>query len=261
MAYSTIRLERDARGVLMLTLARPQKRNAMSGEMLDELAAAAAEIAADKAARVLVLTGSDDNFCAGGDLDWMRGQFEADRVERERQAMKLALMLRAMNELPVPVIGRINGHAFGGGLGLMSICDVAIVAQESKFAFTETRLGLIPATIGPYVIARMGEANARRVFMSGRTFGAAEAVALGLAARVAPLGELDSAIAAETEPYLSCSPSAVASAKALIRHIAGPVDESLMRHTASRLADCWEGDAREGVSAFFEKRAPHWKAG
>jgi methylglutaconyl-CoA hydratase len=190
----------------------------------------------------------------------MRQQFEATRSDRVAQAMKLAQMLRRLNELPKPLIGRINGQAFGGGLGLMSVCDVSIVAPEAKFAFTETRLGLIPATIGPYVVARMGAANARRVFMSGRTFDAAEAVALGLASRVVAAGELDAAITAELEPYLSCSPSAVAAAKGLIRHIAAPADESLMRHTAALLADCWEGDAQEGVAAFFERRNPRWKA-
>jgi methylglutaconyl-CoA hydratase len=261
MQFETILLTCDERGVATLTLNRPDRHNAMSGPMLDELADAAGVLAEDEDVRAVVLTGAGRSFCAGGDLDWMRQQFEATRSERVAQAMKLAQMLRCLNELPKPLIGRINGQAFGGGLGLMSVCDVAVVAPEAKFAFTETRLGLIPATIGPYVIARTGEANARRVFMSGQTFGAVEAVALGLAARVASAGELDAAVAAEVEPYLSCSPSAVAAAKALIRHIAGPIGESLMRHTAENLADCWEGDAQEGVAAFFERRSPRWKAG
>ncbi len=159
--------------------------------------------------RAVVLTGEGESFCAGGDLDWMRQQFEATRQEREAQAMKLARMLRALNELPKPLIGRVNGQAFGGGLGMMSVCDVAIAADSARFAFTETRLGLIPATIAPYVVARMGEANARRVFMSARMFDAQEASRLGLVAKVVPAGELDTAIAAETKPYLSCSPQAV----------------------------------------------------
>jgi methylglutaconyl-CoA hydratase len=231
----------------------------MSGVMLDELEAAAAALSSDQGIRVVVLTGQGASFCAGADLDWMRQQFTATRREREAQAMKLARMLRAMNELPKPLIGRVNGQAFGGGLGLMSVCDVVVAVDNARFAFTETRLGLIPATIGPYVVARMGAARARQVFMSARMFTATEARELGLVAKVVPADGLDAAIEAEVKPYLSCSPAAVAEAKALIRHVAGEVDEATMRHTAARLADCWEGDAREGVSAFFEKRPPAWK--
>jgi methylglutaconyl-CoA hydratase len=260
MTFQTIRIEqRDA--VAWLFLARPDKHNAMSGPMLDELQAAAENLAANHAIRAVVLTGEGESFCAGGDLDWMRQQFEATRQEREAQAMKLARMLRALNELPKPLIGRVNGQAFGGGLGMMSVCDVAIAADTARFAFTETRLGLIPATIAPYVVARMGEANARRVFMSARMFDAQEASLLGLVSKVVPAGELDAAIAAETKPYLSCSPQAVRQAKALIRHISGNVDDAMMAQTAARLADCWEGDAQEGVKAFFEKRPPAWKTG
>ncbi len=133
-------------------------------------------LAADETVRAVVLTGEGASFCAGGDLDWMRQQFEASRQEREAQAMKLARMLRALNELPKPLIGRVNGQAFGGGLGMMSVCDMVVAVDSAKFAFTETRLGLIPATIGPYVVARMGERRAQgSVFMSARMFGASEA--------------------------------------------------------------------------------------
>ncbi len=259
MPYQTLRIDHRADGVATLILARPQKHNAMSGEMLEELAAAAADLAADEAIRAVVLTGEGDSFCAGGDLTWMQAQFAAPRAEREAQAMKLARMLKAMNELPKPLIGRINGPAYGGGIGLISVCDIAIAADTAHFGFTETRLGLIPATIGPYVIARMGEANARRVFMSAKLFGAAEAKELRLVARIVPAVELDAAVEAEISPYLSCSPKAVAMAKQLIGQIAGEVDEAMMRHTAALLADCWEGDAKEGVTAFFEKRPPAWR--
>ncbi len=258
MQFETIRIEHRDNGIAWLILNRPDKHNAMSGQMLDDLQAAATALAADEAVRVVVLTGEGASFCAGGDLDWMRQQFDATRQEREAQAMKLARMLRAMNELPKSLIGRVNGQAFGGGLGMMSVCDAVVAVDSAKFAFTETRLGLIPATIGPYVVARMGAARARQVFMSARLFGASEAKELGLVAKVVPADELDAAVEAEVKPYLACSPAAVAQAKALIRHIAGEVDESLMRHTAARLADCWEGDAREGVAAFFDKRPAAW---
>ncbi len=259
MAYQTIRIEISPSGVATLALNRPEKHNAMSGEMLDELAAAASRLGEDDAVRVVILTGEGTSFCAGGDLSWMRQQFEAQRDEREMQAMKLARMLKAMNELPKPLIGRINGPAYGGGMGLISVCDIAFATEGARFGFTETRLGLIPATIGPYAIARMGEAKARRVFMSARLFGAEEARELGLIARVFSPADLDGAVEAEAQAYLACSPKAVAMAKRLIGDVAGQTDEQMMRHTAALLADCWEGDAVEGVTAFFEKRPPAWR--
>ena len=261
MNYETIRIDRRADGVATLLLDRPEKHNAMSGPMLEELQHAADALAADEAVRVVVLTGAGESFCAGGDLSWMRAQFEATREEREAQSMKLARMLKALNELPKPLIGRVNGAAYGGGIGKMSDCDVVIAVEGAKMGLTETRLGLIPANIGPYVAARMGEGRARRVFMSARLFDASEAVELGLVAKAVPADELDEAVEAEIRPYLSCSPEAVASAKALLRHLGPVIDENVMAYTAARLADCWEGSAKEGVSAFFEKRPPAWKAG
>lgn len=259
MSYQTIRIETDGRGVATLTLNQPDKHNAMSAQTIADLTNAAAELGSDTRIRVVVLTGEGKSFCAGGDLGWMQQQFKAGRGERISEAMKLATMLRDLNELPKPLIGRIQGQAFGGGIGMMSVCDVAIGVDTAKFALTETRLGLIPATIGPYVIARMGEGRARRVFMSGSRFDANQAVELGLLAKAVPERELDAAIEAEIEPYLSTAPEAVASAKALARALGPVIDEAVMKDTATRLADTWEGrEAREGVGAFFEKRKPRW---
>ncbi|MEX0305409.1 MAG: enoyl-CoA hydratase-related protein, partial [Leisingera sp.] len=173
--FETITLETDARGVCTLTLNRPDKHNAMSGQMLQELTQAAAQLAGDGSVRVVVLTAAGKSFCAGGDLNWMRQQMGADAETRAREARVLAEMLMSLNTLPKPVIGALQGNAFGGGVGMASVCDVAIGADHLKMGLTETKLGLIPATIGPYVIARMGEAKARRVFMSARLFGANEA--------------------------------------------------------------------------------------
>ena len=161
----TIDISVDERGVATLTLAREDKHNALSAQMIAELTEAAERLGSDPAVRVVVLSGAGGMFCAGGDLNWMKAQIEADGATRAREAEKLAQMLGALNRLPKPVIGRIEGAAFGGGVGLASVCDVAVCAPETKFGLTETRLGLIPATIGPYVIARMGEGAARRVFM------------------------------------------------------------------------------------------------
>ncbi|MEM7216502.1 MAG: crotonase/enoyl-CoA hydratase family protein [Pseudomonadota bacterium] len=260
MSFETIRVATDERGVASLTLNQPERHNAMSSSMIGELAEAAWELSADSKVRVVILTGEGKSFCAGGDLGWMRQQFEADRETRIAEAMKLASMLRTLNELPKPLIGKINGQAFGGGIGMISICDVAVGIDTAKFALTETRLGLIPATISPYVVARMGDGRARRVFMSGRRFDAGEAVELGLLAKSVSADELDTAVKAEIEPYLSTAPDAVSKAKTLVRSLGPVIDEAVMLKTAEQLADCWESrEAQEGIAAFFDKRKPGWQ--
>lgn len=257
--FETIRIETDPRGVATLTLARAEKHNSLSATMIAELTAVAAELAADPAVHVVVLTGEGASFCAGGDLDWMRAQFTANRATRIAEARKLALMLQALNELPKPLIGRVQGQAFGGGIGMMSVCDVCIAVDGAKFGLTETRLGLIPATISPYVVARMGEGKARRVFMSARLFDAAEARELDLVARVVAAEELDAAVEREVKPYLAAAPGAVARAKALARSLGTQITEAVIAATIERLADCWEDpEAHEGISAFFDKRKPAW---
>ncbi|WP_323782481.1 crotonase/enoyl-CoA hydratase family protein [Leisingera sp.] len=258
--FETITLNTDARGVCTLSLNRPEKHNAMSGQMLQELILAARRLNEDATVRVVVLTGAGKSFCAGGDLGWMRAQMDADAETRAREARVLAEMLMALNTLAKPVIGAVQGNAFGGGVGMASVCDVAIGADHLKMGLTETRLGLIPATIGPYVIARMGEAKARRVFMSARLFGAAEAVELGLLAKAVPADQLAEAVEAEVAPYLNCAPGAVAAAKKLARDLGPQLDDAVIDHTIKALVARWEGDeAQEGISAFFEKRKPVWQ--
>jgi methylglutaconyl-CoA hydratase len=262
MMYETLKLETDARGVATLTLAREEKHNAMSAQMIAELTQAAAALAADDAVRVVVLTGAGKSFCAGGDLGWMQAQRDMDGPTRSAEAGKLATMLGALNTLPKPLIGRVQGNAFGGGVGMASVCDVAIGVNTLKMGFTETRLGIIPATIGPYVLARMGEGRARRVFMSARLFDAAEAVNLGLLARAVPADALDAAIEAEVVPYLSCAPGAVAAAKQLARDLGPRIDAQVVDHTIAALADRWETEeAAEGIGAFFDKRKAAWVTG
>ncbi|MEX0320377.1 MAG: crotonase/enoyl-CoA hydratase family protein [Ruegeria sp.] len=259
--FETIDVSTDTRGVATLTLNRPEKHNAMSAQMLADLNAAAGQLAADDAVRVVVLTGAGKTFCAGGDLGWMQDQMAADPETRFVEARKLAEMLQALNTLPKPVIGALQGNAFGGGVGLASVCDIAIGVDSLKMGLTETRLGLIPATIGPYVIARMGEARARRVFMSARLFDAAEAVGLGLLAKAVPVDQLAEAIEAEVGPYLACAPGAVASAKQLARDLGPRIDEDVIDRTIQALVDRWETEeAREGIGAFFDKRKPAWNS-
>ncbi len=257
--FETIEIEQDSRGVVTLWLDRAEKHNAMSAKMISELSAAAETLGANDQVRVVVLAARGKSFCAGGDLAWMREQFDAAPDVRAQEAAKLANMLFALNTLPKPLIGRLHGHAFGGGVGLASVCDVAIGADHIKMGLTETKLGLIPATIGPYVWARMGEGKARRVFMSGRLFGADEAVSLDLLARAVPLEELDEVVAAEVEPYLQCAPGAVARAKYLLRQLGPKIDAGMIDHSIAQLVECWDGkEAPEGVGAFFDKRKPDW---
>ncbi|MEM7238781.1 MAG: crotonase/enoyl-CoA hydratase family protein [Pseudomonadota bacterium] len=259
MKYETLLFETDSRGIATLTLNRPDKHNAMSATMIRELTDVASTLAGDSRIRLVVLTGTGTSFCAGGDLAWMRAQMSAPRTQRIAEARALAMMLKALNELPQAVIGRINGQAFGGGVGLMCICDMTVAVHDARFGLTETRLGLIPATISPYVLARMGEGRARQIFMSSRRFGCDEAVELGLLGRSVGASDLDAAIAAELEPYLGCSPDAVARSKALLRALGTAIDDAVIDQTIERLADTWEtGDAHEGVSAFFERRKPRW---
>ncbi len=259
--FETIALTTDPRGVTTLTLSRSDKHNAMSARMIDELAEAAARLGRDPAVRAVVLTGAGASFCAGGDLGWMKAQVEATGAERARAARRLAEMLGALDALPKPLIGRVQGQAFGGGVGLISVCDVAVGVEGAGFGLTETRLGLIPATIGPYVVARMGAAAARRVFMSARRFDTAEAVRLGLLARAVPAGDLDEAVEAEVIPYLATAPGAVAEAKRLLRRLGPQVDAAVVAETIEALVARWESpEAAEGIAAFFERRAPSWAA-
>lgn len=260
MTYQTLTLDKDARGVATLWLERADKHNALNAAMIAEVTAAAEALAHDTQVRVVVLAARGRSFCAGGDLGWMREQFDAPAAQRAEEAGHLARMLQVLNALPKPLIGRVQGNCFGGGVGMVAVCDVAVGTAQVHMALTETRLGLIPATIGPYVVARMGEAMARRVFFSGRRFDADEARDLGLLARVVPPEALDAAIEQEVAPYLDCAPGAVAQAKALVRHLGAATDETMIAHSIAALVRCWDGaEAQEGIAAFFDKRRPGWQ--
>lgn len=259
--YETLRLETDARGVATIWMVRVEKHNALNAQMMDELTDAAQMLGSDDSVRVVVLAAEGKSFCAGGDLGWMRSQFDATSEIKEREARRLADMLWALNFMPKPLIGRLQGNAFGGGVGMASVCDVAVGVDSLKMGLTETRLGLIPATIGPYVLARMGEAMARRVFMSARLFDASEAVTLGLLAKSVPAEDLDAAVEAEVAPYLNCAPGAVAEGKALAQSLGGTVTRAAVDLSVAALARRWESpESAEGIGAFFDKRKAAWMA-
>lgn len=261
MAPQTIRLETDARGVARLTLVRPDRHNALDAQMIAELTEAAAQIGEDPAILAVVLTGEGKSFCAGGDLGWMHAQMGMDRATRIAEATKLARMLRALDRIPKPVIGRVNGQAYGGGIGMIAVTDVAVGVESARFGLTEARLGLIPATISPYVMARLGPGQARRMFVAPRLFSGAEAVGLGLLAAAVPAEGLDEAVEREVAPCLSAAPGAMAEAKALARRLSPPIDDAQLALSAEALADRWEtAEAEAGIAAFFEKRPPPWVA-
>lgn len=257
--FRTISVEVDERGVADLRLNNPGRRNALSAQMMDELAAFARLVRDRRDLRVVVLSGVGGTFCAGGDLTWMEAQINASRETRIAEARRLAMMLKDLNEMPLPLIGRVEGAALGGGVGLACVCDVSIASRDCRIGLTETRLGLIPATIGPYVVAQMGEARARQVVMSGRVFGGDEAAALGIVARAVKPEEMDSAIAEEVAPYLELPHGPPGRAKALVRSLGPRIDETVIEASIQRLADTWETEeAREGIAAFLEKRQPRW---
>ena len=259
MSYQTIHSAIDKRGVAVIELNRPDKRNAMSATMISELADVSHSLGGNADVRAVVLRAAGKVFCAGADLGWMMDQINADRAARMAEAKRLAMMLKTLNEMPKPLIAAVHGDAFGGGIGMMAVCDCVVAQAGCQFALTETRLGLIPATIGPYVIARLGEGAARRVFMAANKFGADEALRLDLVSRVAEPAGFEEALEAEIAPYLKVATGAVGRAKSLARWLGPRIDDEIIDGTIERLADSWESEeAKLGIQAFLDKRPPPW---
>ena len=244
----------DGRGVLTVTLNDVPRRNALSRDLLVELVDVLDDADHSSDVRVVVLTNSGSVFCAGANL----GEQSSPQGGR---TVEMAEVFGRFARSPKPYVGRIAGHCVAGGMGLAAAMDISVGLVDAKFGFTEARLGLIPATISPYCLARMGEAMARRVFMSARLFGAQEAVTLGLLARAVSAGDLDAAVEAEVTPYLSCAPGAVAASKRLARFMGPRIDRDVIDHSIRALAAQWETEeAREGVRAFFAKEKAPWIA-
>lgn len=262
MSTPTIRIERTSRGVARLTLARAEKHNALNIEMIRSLGVAAETLGEDASIRAVVLAGDGASFCAGADLGWMREQAVKDKPARLAEAMELAGMLQALDRLPKLLIARVQGPAYGGGVGLLAVCDIVIAADTAKFALTETRLGLIPATIGPFIVRRLGEGGARRVMLNAKTMDAREALAAGLVSVVVAPGELDAAVDAEVTAALACAPGAIADAKALCQQLARNPAADQRGWSAEQLARRWEtAEAQEGLASFFEQAPPSWRSG
>jgi methylglutaconyl-CoA hydratase len=258
-AYETLIVEvRDAVG--LIALARPDLHNAFNETLIAELTRALQAMDADDAVRAVILIGHGRSFCAGADLNWMKKMAGYGRAENLADAMALAAMLKQLNELSKPTIARVHGAAFGGGVGLVACCDIAIAAQEATFSFSEAKLGLIPATISPYVIEAIGARQARRYFLSAERFTAAEAFRIGLVHDIVPGAELDARINEILGPLLVAGPQAQAAGKELIRAVAHrPVDARMIADTAGRIAAARaSAEGREGVAAFLGKRHAAW---
>lgn len=247
----TILIATDDEGIATVTLNRPDKHHAMNARMIAELTEAAATLGSDAGVRAVVLASSGPSFCAGADLGWMRAQQEADRAGKIIEAGKLSAMLAALDALPKPLIARVQGNVFGGGVGLLAVCDMAIAAEGIRLALTETRLGLIPATIGPFVVGRMGQGFARQVFFTGNAFGPDFALRAGLVHEICPAEALDECLTKRTVAILKTAPGAVAAAKALCLGIGADQKADIAR-SIEALADCWESEeAQERIRAFL----------
>ena len=254
MTLETIHIATDPRGIATLTLARPEKHNAISAQMMAEINDTCAAINADDTIRAGNLRAEGEAFCAGGDLDWMREQVAADRAGKIAQASVLSNMLNALDTLNKPLIGIVQGNAFGGGLGLMAVCDIVIAKPNLKFAFTETKLGLIPATIGPFVLRRMGEKYARQVFISAKTFNTEFAQTCGLVSITTD--DPDAALETEINAILATQPNAASMAKALLQTLRAADTKNEITTSINALADCWQGDeAQQQISAFLKGKS------
>ena len=257
----TVLTEIDGRGVARITLNRPEVRNAMNAAFIRDLTEAVEAVGADEAVRAVILTGEGKGFCAGADLAWMRETAGYSVEENYADSGRLGRMLNLLNSLPRPVIGLINGHAFGGGVGLVACCDIAIASSAAKFSLSEVRLGLTPATISPYVVRRIGQSHARRYFLTAEVFDAARAEDIGLVHAVAEPDGLEAAGQAFVDLLLLGGPKSQAVSKDLIFRVSDrEIDDGLIDWTSRLIADIRASDeGREGAGAFLEKRKPAWQ--
>ena len=257
---NTILLNRDTRGVVTVTLNRPQRRNAFDDRLIAALLQALQQLDADPEVRVVVLTGAQSVFCAGMDLDHMRRQGTLSEAENIADATTFARCLTTLDRMRKPVIARVNGGAYGGGIGLIAAADLAIGVDAAKFALTEVRLGIVPAVIAPYVVAAIGARQARRWFLSGSIFDARVAEKIGLLHSSVPATDLDAAVEHETQSILLGGPNALGAAKSLIRTVASTSGDQ-SKYTANLLAKLRaSAEGQEGLAAFNEKRRPNWQS-
>ena len=258
----TLDVRQTSPHVAEVWLNRPEVRNAFNDGVVVELTEAFTALAAQDGLRAIVLGGHGKAFCAGADLSWMRSMADYTWAQNHADASALAQMLWTLWTCPVPVVCRIQGDCYAGGVGLAAVCDIVVAAEGLHFCLSEARLGLLPATIGPYVVRAIGEQAARRYFVTAERFTAAQAQAMGLVHEVVPADALDAKVAEVVAALVANGPAAVKACKQLVKDVAGaPLTAALRADTARRIADIRASDeGREGVQAFLHKREPAWKA-
>jgi len=263
MAESLL-LDVDDRGVATLTMNRPDVRNAFDGALIGAMTERLMEIREREDVRAVVITGAGKCFSAGADINWMRSMAGADEDANLEDALKLADLMSTLHDMGKPTVARVNGHAFGGGVGLVACCDIAVATKTAKFSFSEVRLGLVPAVISPYVLDAIGVRHARRFFLSGEVMCARKARRTGLVHEVAKPDKLDKAIDHQISMLLLGGPDAIRECKSLIAMVDGhalAADRALRRRTAEVIAQMRVADeGQEGLKAFLDKRKPSWVA-
>ena len=247
----------------VITLTRPEVRNAFNDEVIRELTAAFQTAAAEPTVRAVVLAAQGPAFCAGADLNWMRRMADYTRDENLADAAALAEMLRVIYDCPKPTVARVQGDVYAGGMGLVAACDIAVTVDTAGFCLSEVKLGLIPATISPYVIRAMGARAAHRYFLTAERFSAAEAHRIGFVHEVVSADQLDAKVAELTQALCNASPNAVRSCKQLVQDVAErPIDAYLIARTVEGIADIRSSrEGKEGVQSFLQKRKPNWLLG
>lgn len=251
----------DGRGAATVWLNRPEVHNAFDDTLIATLTEELRRVEADEKVRVVVLAGRGKSFSAGADLGWMKRMAGYTEAENRRDAEALAELLRTLNSLKKPTIGAVQGNAYGGGVGIVACCDIVVAVEAATFALTEVRLGLTPATISPYVVAAIGERQARRYFLTAEAFNAREAQRIGLVHQTCKPDDLPLIVAQVIDSLVACGPMAQAAAKDLIRRVGrGPVDAEMIADTARRIAEIRVSpEGREGIAAFLEKRKAKWR--
>lgn len=263
-SYETLKVSLDSRGVLNVSLNRPEVRNAFNEKVIADLTHTFGEEALETEVRAIVLRGEGKSFCAGGDLNWMKKAVNFDYSENLADTRALSKMFSLMNECPKPVLAAVHGAAIGGGVGLVSVCDIVVATEETQFSLSEVRLGLVPACIGPFVVAKIGASHARALFVSAERFHAPKAKEIGLVHEVvADTTSLDEAVERVLGNVLQCGPNALTVAKRLVLDLSWPEKRMPMQnpleYVSKTLADLRiSQEGQEGVRAFLEKRKPKW---
>ena len=256
---SPLRVERPRPGVARVVLDRPDLRNAFDDVLIARLTEAFGMLAADDTVRAIVLAGEGRSFCAGADLSWMKRMVSYGPEENRRDAAALAEMFRRVDTCPKPVVARVQGAALGGGAGLVAVCDVVVAAEDALLGTTEVRLGIVPAVISPFVVRKIGESHARRWFLTGERFSAAEALRAGLVHAVVPEAALDAEVDRVVDALLLGGPEALAVSKDLARRMGRlPLDEALEEATGVIATRRASAEGQEGMRAFLERRSPSW---